>query len=84
VTSPALPFYDNALLFGHDRTTGLLAFELEAGDRIQIFSRQGDEELNGIRGHRLALLGDPLTDPLAKRPSPGGAKVEEEADPRLP
>ncbi|MBI4242169.1 MAG: DNA polymerase II [Candidatus Rokubacteria bacterium] len=41
MTSPALPFYDNALLFGHDRTTGLLAFELEAGDRIQIFSRQG-------------------------------------------
>jgi DNA polymerase I len=33
-------FQDNALLFGHDRTPRLLAFELEGDDGIRIFARE--------------------------------------------
>jgi DNA polymerase elongation subunit (family B) len=50
---PTLPFYDNALLFGHDRSEGLLAFEPEgreaeggAGDHgselMRVYSRDGE------------------------------------------
>ena len=38
---PALPFQENALLFGHDQTVGLVAFELEEGDKIRVFQRDG-------------------------------------------
>ncbi len=38
-----LPFYDNRVLFGHDASPGLIAFEVEGADRIRIFSRQGDQ-----------------------------------------
>ncbi|MEK7364615.1 MAG: 3'-5' exonuclease, partial [candidate division NC10 bacterium] len=37
---PALKFHENALLFGHDQTLGLLAFELNTGDRIRVYRRQ--------------------------------------------
>ncbi len=37
---PALRFHENALLFGHDRSLGLLAFELDGGDRIRVYRRQ--------------------------------------------
>jgi DNA polymerase elongation subunit (family B) len=37
---PALPFQENALLFGHDQTRGLLAFGLEGPDKIRVFWRQ--------------------------------------------
>ncbi len=37
---PSLKFQENRLLFGHDQTLGLLAFELEGGDKIRIFRRQ--------------------------------------------
>ena len=34
-----LPFHDNRVLFGHDGSRGLVSFEVEADDRIRIFSR---------------------------------------------
>ncbi len=37
-----LPFHQNEVLFGHDYTPALIAFEIEGLDRIRIFSRQGD------------------------------------------
>ncbi|MEK6666768.1 MAG: DNA polymerase domain-containing protein, partial [candidate division NC10 bacterium] len=37
---PALKFHENALLFGHDQSLGLLAFELNGGDRIRVYRRQ--------------------------------------------
>ncbi len=37
---PALRFHENALLFGHDQALGLLAFELDGGDRIRVYRRQ--------------------------------------------
>jgi len=40
VALPALKFHENALLFGHDQTLGLLAFELNTGDRIRVYRRQ--------------------------------------------
>ena len=42
MTLPALPFYENSLLFGHDRSTGLIAFELEGSDAISVYRRAGD------------------------------------------
>lgn len=41
-----LLFYENELLFGHDSTPGLLAFELEGRDKIRIFRREGDKTLS--------------------------------------
>ena len=35
-------FQENAALFGHDSTPGLLAFELEGEDRIRVFARTQD------------------------------------------
>ncbi len=37
---PALKFHENALLFGHDQSLGLLAFELDTSDRIRVYRRQ--------------------------------------------
>ena len=37
-----LPFHQNEVLFGHDSTPALIAFEIEGLDRIRIFHRQGD------------------------------------------
>ncbi len=39
--SQNLPFHQNRVLFGRDFTPGLLAFEVEGGDRIRIYSRKG-------------------------------------------
>jgi DNA polymerase elongation subunit (family B) len=38
-----LPFYNNRVLFGHDTTPGLIAFEIEGPDKVKIFSRQGGQ-----------------------------------------
>jgi len=40
VTFPTLQFHENALLFGHDQSLGLLAFELDTSDRIRVYRRQ--------------------------------------------
>jgi DNA polymerase, archaea type len=34
-------FHRNEVLFGHDSTPGLIAFEIEGTDRVRIFCRQG-------------------------------------------
>ncbi len=39
---PVLPFHQNEVLFGHDSTPGLIAFEVDGPERIRIFHRQGD------------------------------------------
>jgi len=60
VTSPPPPFYDNALLFGQDRTARLRAFELEGGDRIRIFSRQDGRTVSATEPFApFLLLADP-------------------------
>src|SRR3970040_1128991 len=41
-----LPFHKNELLFGHDSTPSLIAFEIEGLDRVRIFRRQGDLTLS--------------------------------------
>src|SRR5574341_1027153 len=38
-------FHKNAVLFGHDPTPRLLAFELEGDDRIRVFARRDDGRL---------------------------------------
>jgi len=40
VALPALKFHENHLLFGHDQTLGLLAFELDGSDKIRVYRRQ--------------------------------------------
>jgi DNA polymerase elongation subunit (family B) len=42
LTTPAVPFYANALLFGHDPTPGLIAFELDGSAGIRVYRREGD------------------------------------------
>lgn len=37
-----LPFHQNEVLFGHDATPALIAFELEGPDTIRVFYRQGN------------------------------------------
>src|SRR3990167_7446905 len=41
-----LPFHKNELLFVHDSTPSLIAFEIEGLDRVRIFRRQGDLTLS--------------------------------------
>lgn len=38
-----LPFQQNEILFGHDSTPGLIAFEVEASNKIRIFRREGGQ-----------------------------------------
>ena len=60
MTAPLASFYDNALLFGHDRTPGLLAFELDGGDRIRIFARQDGRAVSTAEAFvPFLLLADP-------------------------
>jgi len=59
IASP-LPVYENPLLFGHDRAPGLLAFELDGGDRIRIFHRQDDRTTSATEPFTpFLLLADP-------------------------
>ena len=60
MTTPALPFYANALLFGYDQTPGLVAFELAGPDKIRVYRRQGEETLTSLEPFSpLLLLSDP-------------------------
>ena len=60
LTLPALPFYDNPLLFGQDRTTGLLAFELDGSDAIRVYQRRGEATLTSREPlSPFLLLADP-------------------------
>ncbi len=51
-----LPFQQNEILFGHDSTPRLLAFEKEGLDRIRIFYREGDAALSESVPFRPFLL----------------------------
>jgi DNA polymerase elongation subunit (family B) len=72
---PTVPvFHANPVLFGHDSTPRLLAFELEGDDRIRIFSRGEDGQVvSSLREfHPFLLLAS--TDLLAEWG--GGFEVE--------
>ncbi len=57
---PALPFHENALLFGHDQTLGLLAFELEGSEKIRVFRRQDNRVVSQAEPFSpFLLLADP-------------------------
>ncbi|MBI4839817.1 MAG: DNA polymerase II [candidate division NC10 bacterium] len=68
-------FHENALLFGHDPTPRLLAFELEGDDRIRVFARTVDgqtgSDLRPFRPFVLLASTDLLTGWA------GGYEVEE-------
>ena len=49
-------FHQNEVLFGHDSTSGLIAFEIEGIDRIRIFYRQGNLTLSESVPFRPFLL----------------------------
>ena len=54
-----LPFYDNPLLFGHDASRGLLAFEA-AEASVRIYARQGERVVVTDEPFRpFLLLADP-------------------------
>ena len=60
LTSPEIPFYRNALLFGHDQTPGLITFELQGSDAIRIYRRQGQETTTALEPFSpFLLLADP-------------------------
>jgi DNA polymerase, archaea type len=41
-----LPFHQNQILFGHDSTPGLIAFEVEGLDRMKIFRRENNQTVS--------------------------------------
>jgi DNA polymerase I len=50
-------FQRNEVLFGHDSTPGLIAFEIEATDKVRIFRRQdGKTEADTVLFHPFMLL----------------------------
>src|SRR3990172_6896673 len=51
-----LPFQKNAVLFGHDRTPGLVACEVEGDGRARLFYRRNGAGGSGSGGLRLFLL----------------------------
>ncbi|MBI4590218.1 MAG: DNA polymerase II [Candidatus Rokubacteria bacterium] len=53
---PPLPFHENTLLFGHDQTLGLLAFELEGSDKIRVFRRQDGRVVSDLEPFSPFLL----------------------------
>jgi len=72
VTLPALQFHENALLFGHDQSLGLLAFELDGGDRIRVYRRQDDRLVSHTEPFSPFLL---LADPDLLKTWKGEAEV---------
>lgn len=75
MTDEPLPrFHENAVLFGHDPTPRLIAFEQEGEDRVRVFARDGGRVTSELRPFTpFALLAS--TDLLAGWT--GGAQVEE-------
>jgi DNA polymerase I len=53
-----LPFQQNEILFGHDSTPGLIAFEVEALNKITIFRREAGQVRSESVGFRPFLLLD--------------------------
>ncbi len=51
-----LPFHKNEVLFGHDPTPALIAFEIEGPDKIRIYYRRGDRTLSETASFRPFLL----------------------------
>ncbi len=49
-------FQKNEILFGHDSTAGLIAFEVEGADKVKIFSREGAEPRTEIQPFEPFLL----------------------------
>jgi len=72
LTSPTPSFYQNALLFGHDQTGGLIAFELEGSDKIRVYRRHGEETVTLLEPFSPFLL---LADPDLLRDWKGEAEV---------
>jgi len=67
-------FHENAVLFGHDPTPRLIAFEPEGDDQVRVFATDGDRVTSELRPFTpFALLAS--TDLLAGWG--GGARVEE-------
>ncbi|MFQ5897086.1 MAG: DNA polymerase domain-containing protein [Candidatus Methylomirabilia bacterium] len=72
MSEPSLSFYENTLLFGHDQTRGLLAFELEGGDRIRVFQRRDGQLRSTLESFSPFLL---LADPDLLKGLKGDAQV---------
>ena len=51
-----LLFHQNQILFGHDSTPGLIAFEIEGLDRMKIFHREDNQTLSESVAFRPFLL----------------------------
>lgn len=68
-----LPFHRNQLLFGHDPTPGLTAFELEGEDRVRVFSRKDGKLTSELEPFTPFLL---LADEKFLKGLRGALKVE--------
>ncbi len=69
---PPLKFHENHLLFGHDQTLGLLAFELKGSDKIRVFRREGGRVVSHTESFSPFLL---LADPDLLKSWKGEAEV---------
>ncbi len=72
MTLPALRFHENALLFGHDQSLGLLAFELDGGGGMRVYRRQDDRAVAHTEPLSPFLL---LSDPDLLKTWKGEAEV---------
>lgn len=68
-----LPFYENKVLFGHDATPGLLAFEREGDAAMRVFSRRGGKTESSVDLFTPFLL---LADAQLLKTSPGKYDIE--------
>jgi DNA polymerase elongation subunit (family B) len=68
-----LPFHKNELLFGHDTTPSLVAFEIEGSQRVRIFRRQGESTVSQSEPFQPFLL---LEDDGWLKEWNGEAKIE--------
>ncbi len=69
---PALRFHENALLFGHDQTPGLIAFELDGGGQIRLYRREDGRLISSTEPFSPFLL---LADPDLLKSWKGEAEV---------
>ncbi|MBI4641027.1 MAG: DNA polymerase II [Candidatus Tectomicrobia bacterium] len=68
-----LPFYENRILFGHNSTPGLIAFEREGEAAMRVFSRQGERTESFVQRFTPFFL---LADPRLLKSWPGKYEVE--------
>jgi DNA polymerase elongation subunit (family B) len=73
VKSPIVTFYTNTVLFGHDSTPQLIAFEIEGQDQVRVFSKNNGQVTSALFPFTPFLL---LADTGLLTNFPGDVEIE--------